>query len=73
MDFDLTDNQQMYVDMVRKFVKSEIIPKVMSLDKEHVFPWHIISRAWELGILNLSIPESVKGYEVDVVSAALII
>lgn len=73
MDFDLTDSQQMYVDTVKKFVKSEITPKVMSLDKEHVFPWHIISRAWELGILNLSIPESVKGYEVDVVSTALII
>ena len=73
MDFELTDSQQMYVDMVKKFVKSEITPNVMSLDKEHVFPWHIISRAWELGILNLSIPESVKGYEVDVVSTALII
>jgi acyl-CoA dehydrogenase len=73
MDFDLTEDQQMYVDMVKKFVKSEITPKVMSLEKEQVFPWHIISKAWELGILNLSIPESVKGHEVDVVSTALII
>jgi acyl-CoA dehydrogenase len=73
MDFNLTDNQQMYVDMVRKFVKSEIIPQVMTLEKEHSFPWDIIQKAWELGILNLSFPESVKGYEVDVVSTALII
>ena len=73
MDFNLTDNQQMYVDMVRKFVKGEIIPHVMAMDKEHVFAWDIIKKAWDLGILNLSFPESVKGYEVDVVSTALII
>jgi acyl-CoA dehydrogenase len=73
MDFTLTDTQQMYTDMVSKFVKNEIIPHVMTLEKNHLFPWDIISKAWELGILNLSIPESVKGYEVDIVSTAMII
>ncbi|MDO8724288.1 MAG: acyl-CoA dehydrogenase family protein [Syntrophales bacterium] len=73
MDFNLTENQQMYVDMVRKFVKNEILPQVMTLEKGHVFPWAFIKKAWELGILNLSFPESIKGFEVDVVSAALII
>ncbi len=73
MDFNLTENQRMYVDTVRKFVKNEILPQVLHLDKGHGFPWTIIGKAWELGILNLSIPESVKGYEVDVISAALII
>lgn len=73
MDFNLTDNQQMYVDTVRKFVKNDILPQVLNLDKEHVFPWTLIQKAWDLGVLNLSFPESVKGYEVDVVSTALII
>ncbi len=73
MDFTLTDTQQMYTDTVSRFVKNEIIPHVMTLEKNHLFPWDIISKAWELGILNLSIPESVKGYEVDVVSTAMII
>jgi acyl-CoA dehydrogenase len=73
MDFKLDDNQQMYFDMVTKFVKNEIIPFSMTWDKEHAFPWKTISKAWELGLLNLSIPESVKGYEVDVVSTTMII
>ncbi len=73
MDFSLTENQQMYVDLVRKFVKNDILPQVMALDKGHTFPCDIINKAWELGILNLSFPESLKGYEVDVVSTALII
>jgi len=73
MDFTLSENQQMYVDMVSKFVKNEIIPHVLELDKSHKFPWDVITKAWDLGILNLSIPESVKGFEIDPVSTALII
>jgi len=73
MDFNLTENQQMYVDLVSRFVRNEIIPCVMSLERDHVFPMEIINKAWEMGILNLSIPESVKGYEVDVISTALIV
>lgn len=73
MDFNLTDNQQSYVDTVRRFVRSDILPHVMDWEKEHLFPWATIQKAWDLGILNLSIPESVKGFEVDIVSTALII
>jgi len=73
MDFRLDENQQMYFDMVTKFVKNEIIPFSMTWDKEHAFPWKTIQKAWELGLLNLSIPESVKGYEVDVLSTTMII
>jgi acyl-CoA dehydrogenase len=73
MDFNLTDSQRMYLDTVAKFVKNEITPCVITLEKEHRFPWEIIKRAWELGILNLCIPESIKGYEVDIVSSAMII
>jgi acyl-CoA dehydrogenase len=73
MDFKLDENQQMYFDMVTKFVKNEIIPFSMAWDKEHAFPWKTIAKAWELGLLNLSIPESIKGYEVDVVSTTMII
>jgi acyl-CoA dehydrogenase len=73
MDFTLTEDQQMYVEMVQKFVKNKIIPDILKREKEHEFPLDIISDAWELGLLNLCIPESVKGYEVDIVSTALIV
>jgi acyl-CoA dehydrogenase len=43
------------------------------MEKAHKFPWDIINKAWEMGIVNLCIPESVKGYEIDVVSSSLII
>ena len=73
MDFRLNEEQQMYVDTVRRFVKNEILPNILQIDKSHQFPLGIISKAWELGILNLSIPKAIKGFEMDAVSTALII
>lgn len=73
MDFNLTDEQQVYVETVRKFVKNEITPVIMERDRAHAFPFDILKKAWEIGLMNLSIPESVKGFEVDTISSALII
>ena len=73
MDFNLTEQQREYLETVRRFVKAEITPQVMAMEKGHAFPWAIIRKAWEMGIMNLTIPESVKGYEVDLISSALII
>ena len=73
MDFNLNENQLMYVETVRKLVKNDIAPRILEMEKAHKFPWEIINKAWEMGILNLSIPESIKGFDVDVISSALII
>ena len=73
MDFNLTDEQKEYLNTVRRFVGRDIIPCSMSLEKGHAFPFDVIRKAWDLGILNLSIPESVKGYSLDLISTALII
>ena len=73
MDFRLNDQQQMYVDTVRRFVRAEILPQVMDLERKHAFPMKIIRKAWEMGILNLSIPGAIKDYEIDALSSALII
>ncbi len=73
MDFNLNDEEKQYLDTVRRFVAREITPHVLNLDKGHVFPFEIIRKAWELGVMNLSVPENVKGYRIDAISSALII
>ena len=73
MDFSLNENQINYLETVRKLVKNDITPHILEMEKVHKFPWEIINKAWEMGIVNLCIPESVKGYEIDVVSSSLII
>jgi len=73
MDFNLSESQRSYLDMVRRFVKNEILPRILEMEKEHVFPWEIINKAWKTGLINLSIPESVRGYELDAFTSALIV
>jgi len=73
MDFSLTEQQRMYVETVRRFVKNEITPHVLAMEREHSFPWDIIKKIWEMGVMNLCIPANLKGYEIDLVSMALII
>jgi len=73
MDLSLTETQQMYMDTVQRFVKNEILPHAQEMDRKHIFPVDLLKKAWGMGIMNISIPDSIKGYSVDVVSAALII
>lgn len=73
MDFTITEDQQMYLDLVRKFVKNEILPGVLKREEEHIFPEDIIEKAWEIGLMNLCVPESIKGYEVDIITSSLIV
>ncbi|HQP12887.1 MAG TPA: acyl-CoA dehydrogenase family protein, partial [Candidatus Omnitrophota bacterium] len=73
MDFSLSESQLSYLDTARKFVKNEITPRILEMEKEHIFPWDVINKAWKTGLINLSIPESVRGYEIDAFTSALII
>jgi acyl-CoA dehydrogenase len=73
MDFNLSEEQKEYLNTVQRFVGRDITPNSMALEKGHEFPFDTIRRAWDLGILNLSIPESLKGYSLDLISTALII
>ncbi len=73
MDFSLTESQLSYLATASKFVKNEITPRILEMEKDHAFPWAVINKAWEAGLINLSIPESVRGYEVDAFTSALII
>ena len=73
MDFELTENQKAFVDTVQRFVKTDVLPHILTMEKAHRFPWDVVRTAWDMGILNLSIPESVKGFSIDAVSSALII
>ena len=73
MDFILTEDQCMYLDLVQKFVKNEILPDILKREESHIFPEDIIEKAWVIGLMNLCIPESIKGYEIDIVTSSLIV
>ena len=73
MDFKLDDRQQMLVDSVRRFVRAEVLPGILERERKDTFPRDILRKIWDMGIMNLTVPPSVGGSGVDILSSALII
>jgi butyryl-CoA dehydrogenase len=71
MNFDLTENQKLIQDMMRKFAKEELEPKAAEIDKSGEFPIGNIKKLAELGIMGMIVPEEYGGAGFDFVSLAI--
>jgi acyl-CoA dehydrogenase len=71
--FDLDDQQQALQATARRFARDEIAPVAGALDAESKFPRALIQKAWELGLTNTAVPESVGGLGLSIVDATLIV
>jgi short/branched chain acyl-CoA dehydrogenase len=65
MDFTLNDEQQMVRDMCREFAEEEIKPHAEELDHTSAFPYEIVRKMAELGLLGLPFPEEYGGAGAD--------
>lgn len=61
LNFTLTEEQQSFKDMARKFAREEIAPVAAELDRAGKYPEDIVRKAHELGLLTMHLPESVGG------------
>uniref|UniRef100_A0A914PR84 Medium-chain specific acyl-CoA dehydrogenase, mitochondrial n=1 Tax=Panagrolaimus davidi TaxID=227884 RepID=A0A914PR84_9BILA len=68
LNFDLGDDYRRLQDSVRTFVKQEIMPNAAKYDKTMEYPWKIIKKAHEAGLLNSQIPEKYGGPGLDLVA-----
>jgi len=59
--FALTDEQRALQDTARRFARAEIAPVAARLDRDEEFPRAICEKAFELGLINLTLPEEVGG------------
>ncbi len=71
MDFQLTEEQQMILEMVRDFAENEIVPIAAEVDRDGQFPTENFKRMAELGLLGLPWPERYGGAGGDTVSYAI--
>ena len=61
-----TEEQKMLADMCKDFIKNEIMPHLDRMDSmEEGFMPALMEKAGELGLLSISIPESLGGMEMD--------
>ncbi len=73
MDFQLTEEQQMFRDMVHDFAEKELKPRARHTDEAAEFNAEAVKKMGPLGLLGLNVPEEYGGAGVDPVSAALAI
>src|SRR5881398_1487595 len=71
MDFELTDEQRLLQDTVRRFVEDRILPNAIENDINHHLDLNAIEGMAELGILGIVIPEEYGGAGLDFVCEAL--
>ncbi len=73
MEFQMTEEQQMVMEMVRDFGQSEIAPAVKDYEPQGEFPHQIINKLGELGLLGMMVPDTFSGAGLDMVSSCLAI
>ncbi|PHR82512.1 MAG: acyl-CoA dehydrogenase [Colwellia sp.] len=72
MNFDLTEDQQMFADLAKQFSDSEFLPHAAKWDQEHIFPKDVIAKAGELGFCGLYSPEDAGGLGLSRLDSSII-
>jgi alkylation response protein AidB-like acyl-CoA dehydrogenase len=70
--FEPNEEQQMLVDAVGKYAINDLRPAAHDAEEAHELPKKLVSKGWELGLLQASVPETYSGFgERSAVTGAL--
>src|SRR3979411_2864847 len=72
VDFTLTDEQKDMREMAHDFAEKEIRPVAWEYDKEGTWPEEIITKAWEVRLMNTPSPEECGGPGLDFLTGCVI-
>ena len=73
MDFQLSEEQQMLRDMVRKISVNEFAPKAAEIDQKEEFPWQNKKILEENGLLGIQVPEEYGGAGAGMLNLAIVV
>ncbi|MGH2590789.1 MAG: acyl-CoA dehydrogenase family protein [Actinomycetota bacterium] len=71
MDFDLTEEQRSFQDLVRNFAEEVVAPAAAGYDEREEFPLEIVKRMGELGLFGVPFPEEYGGQGGDLLTFCL--
>src|SRR5256885_14309081 len=71
MDFELGDEHRLIQRTVRDFAEGEVAPVAEELDREKRFPYEIVRRLGDLGLMGIPFPEEYGGGGGDTLAYAL--
>src|SRR5215211_4857899 len=73
MDFELSSEQRLIQQTVRDFARAEVAPVAEELDRTKSFPYEIVAKLGELGLMGIPFPEDYGGGGADTLAYALAI
>ena len=73
MDFDLTDEQRQFREVVRDFAQEVVAPGAAERDEREEFPLEVVTRMAELGLFGLPFSETFGGAGGDAVTMCLVL
>src|SRR5918997_1565532 len=68
VNFDPTDKQKRWRDLAHDYAQGEIRPRAAQLDREQKFPYDIVAKMAELGLMGMTLPEEYGGSGGDFVA-----
>ncbi|KAF0693308.1 Aste57867_15712 [Aphanomyces stellatus] len=72
VSFKLTDTQREFQQVARAFARAEMIPNAKHHDTTMEYPKAIFDKAWELGLVNVHIPEKFGGLGLNTLDGCII-
>ncbi len=72
IDFELTEEQKALIDTARRFAKERIIPVAAECDRKSEFPKDVFKAAWEIGLVNPTLPAEYGGAGLSDLDSAMI-
>jgi acyl-CoA dehydrogenase len=60
--FEPNEEQQMLLEAVGRYAANDLRPAGHDADEEGVLPEKVVSKGWELGVLQASVPEAYGGF-----------
>ena len=71
MDFDFSPDHELIRRTVREFAEGEVAPVAEELDREKRFPYEIVAKLGELGLMGIPFPEEFGGAGGDSLAYAI--
>ena len=72
LNFDFSEEQELFRRTVRDFAKKEIAPKISEYERRREWPWELYKKMGKMGLLGLRFPREFGGQEADAVTMGVL-
>jgi cyclohexanecarboxyl-CoA dehydrogenase len=73
LNFDFSEEQELFRRTVREFANKEIAPKIREFERKREFPWELYKTMGKNGLIGVRLPKKYGGQEADAVTTGILV